>query len=252
MIQLVVFDWAGTLVDHGSRAPALAFVEAFARFGITATEAEARAPMGLPKRAHIAAMLATPTIAAQWGGPVDDAAIDKVYACFVPLNADIAARESAAIQGVAEALVRLRAMNIAIGSTTGYVREIMDRVVPLAAASGIAPDCIICSDEVPNGRPAPDGVLANMAHFGITDPAMVLKIDDTTPGIAEGVSAGARSIGITLSGNGVALSAAALSALDATATARARDRAAQPLLAAGAVATLDSVALLPDWIEAWG
>lgn len=60
MIRLAVFDWAGTLVDHGSRAPVLAFVETFARAGVEASEAEARVPMGLEKRAHLAAMLNEP------------------------------------------------------------------------------------------------------------------------------------------------------------------------------------------------
>ena len=33
-IQLVVFDWAGTTVDHGCFAPVAAFIESFARFGV--------------------------------------------------------------------------------------------------------------------------------------------------------------------------------------------------------------------------
>ncbi|MEL6968274.1 MAG: phosphonoacetaldehyde hydrolase, partial [Pseudomonadota bacterium] len=28
-IDAVIFDWAGTLIDFGSRAPVIAFVEAF-------------------------------------------------------------------------------------------------------------------------------------------------------------------------------------------------------------------------------
>ena len=36
MIQAVIFDWAGTVLDHGSRAPMAAFVEAFSRFGVFA------------------------------------------------------------------------------------------------------------------------------------------------------------------------------------------------------------------------
>lgn len=252
MIRLVVFDWAGTLIDHGSRAPALAFVEAFRGFGIAATEAEARAPMGLPKRAHIAAMLETPAIRAQWEqtfGAINEGAIDEVYARFVPLNADIAAREAAPVPGVPEALQTLRDRGVMIGSTTGYVREIMDCVLPVASAAGVAPDCVICSDEVPAGRPAPDGVLANMAQFRVTDPAEVLKVDDTAPGIAEGVAAGALAVGITLTGNGAALSASDLAALDPAAAARARDAAAGALVDAGAIATLDSVADLPAWLE---
>lgn len=253
MIKLVVFDWAGTLVDHGSRAPALAFVETFARFGVEASEAEARAPMGMPKRPHIQQMLADPPLAARWTakhGDITADTIDELYEAFEPIAAEVAAREATPIAGVAQALTRLRAQNIHIGSTTGYARSIMNGVLPTAAAAGVAPDCVICADEITGGRPAADGVLANMAHFGVTDPAEVLKVDDAAPGILEGVNAGARSIGITLSGNGAGLSADALAALDPAEAARLRDAAAGPLVDAGATATLDSVATLPDWLEA--
>ena len=62
-IQAVVFDWAGTLVDCGSCGPVQAFVESFAAHGVQVTTAEARAPMGMGKREHVAAMLAMPRIA---------------------------------------------------------------------------------------------------------------------------------------------------------------------------------------------
>ena len=64
--EAVIFDWAGTTVDFGSFAPMGVFVETFADFGIEVSIDEARAPMGLPKRAHIEAMLAVPRIAAAW------------------------------------------------------------------------------------------------------------------------------------------------------------------------------------------
>lgn len=251
MIRLVVFDWAGALIDHGSRAPALAFVGSFAHFGVRATEAEARAPMGPPKRAHIEAMLRTASIAEQWSrrGEVDEAAIDEIYAHFVPLNAEIAAREAAPVPGVPEALATLRARGLMIGSTTGYVRAIMDRVLPIAAEAGVAPDVVICSDEIAAGRPAPDGLLANMARLGVTDPAEVLKVDDTAPGISEGVSAGASALGVMLSGNGAALDPTALAALTDAERADLRERAAQPLLEAGAVDVIGSAADLPGWLE---
>src|SRR5690606_11312497 len=88
--KAAVFDWAGTMIDFGSFAPMGAFVEVFRRFGITASMADARGPMGLPRPEHIRAMLAAPHLAAQWqeahGSPPDEAAIDAVYAAFVPLN----------------------------------------------------------------------------------------------------------------------------------------------------------------------
>ncbi|MFV0474684.1 MAG: HAD-IA family hydrolase, partial [Pikeienuella sp.] len=189
MIRLVVFDWAGTLVDHGSRAPALAFVETFAGFGVEATEAEARAPMGLAKRPHIAAMLAEPGLRARWEaaqGPVDETAIDRLYAAFEPLAIAIAAREAAPIPGAPEVLAALRARGVKIGSTTGYARVILEAMLPVAAAAGLWPDHVVAADDIPRPRPAPDGVLASMAHFGIADPAEVLVADDSAPGIEAG------------------------------------------------------------------
>ena len=49
-VKAVIFDWAGTVIDYGSLAPMGAFVEIFARFGVAISIAEARGPMGLPKR----------------------------------------------------------------------------------------------------------------------------------------------------------------------------------------------------------
>ena len=63
-IIAVIFDWAGTLVDYGSRAPMGAFVETFAELGVALTIEEARGPMGMAKRPHIAALCALPRVRA--------------------------------------------------------------------------------------------------------------------------------------------------------------------------------------------
>mgnify|MGYP006353704225 CR=1 FL=1 len=65
-LKAVVLDWAGTMVDHGSLAPMGVFVEAFRRFGLEITIEEARGPMGMAKRAHIATLLALPRIERLW------------------------------------------------------------------------------------------------------------------------------------------------------------------------------------------
>ena len=49
----------------------------------------------------------------------------------------------------------LREHGIRIGSTTGYTRAMMDALEPLAREAGIAPEMVICADEVRQGRPAP-------------------------------------------------------------------------------------------------
>ena len=66
--KAVVFDWAGTTIDFGSFAPMGAFVETFAKFGVEVTIADARKPMGLPKRAHISQMLYEPHIGSRDAG----------------------------------------------------------------------------------------------------------------------------------------------------------------------------------------
>ena len=59
-IKLVVLDWAGTAVDHGSFAPVAAFVAAFRGRGVEVTAQQARAPMGLEKRDHLRALARLP------------------------------------------------------------------------------------------------------------------------------------------------------------------------------------------------
>ena len=54
-VQAVILDWAGTAIDYGYVGPTAVFLEAFARFDIAATVAQARRFMGLEKKDHIRA-----------------------------------------------------------------------------------------------------------------------------------------------------------------------------------------------------
>ncbi|MEM1038732.1 MAG: phosphonoacetaldehyde hydrolase [Pseudomonadota bacterium] len=255
-LRAVIFDWAGTLVDFGSRAPAAAFVEAFARFQITATEEEARKPMGLPKRAHIEAMLAQPRLAKLWletrGSAPDEAAIDAVYEVFVPINASIAKREANLIPGALEAASLLRKHTVKIGSTTGYVRPIMEGVVERAAAQGFSPDCLVCADEAPVGRPSAMAMYHCFVALGVHEPSRIVKVDDTAPGIAEGRAAGTWTIGLSLSGNAVGLTEQALNALSQPEKRQHRERAGSILSEAGADYVIDSIADIQSPLAAIG
>ena len=53
-----------------------------------------------------------------------------------------------------------------IGSTTGFTRSIMEHVLPVAAAQGYAPDTVVCSDDLPEGRPAPLGMYRCFVELG--------------------------------------------------------------------------------------
>jgi phosphonoacetaldehyde hydrolase len=247
--KAAVFDWAGTIVDYGSFAPMGAFQRAFAQFGIDVTVAEARAPMGKPKWDHVHALLATPRIAAQWqdkyGDAPTDADVDAIYAVFVPMNEQVAADYATLVPGAKEAVEALRAMGLKIGSTTGYTRSIMERVLPVAAAQGYVPDNLVCADDLPEGRPGPLGMYKCMVDLVAYPPAAIVKVDDTVPGIAEGVAAGCLTVGVALSGNAVGLTPDEVAALSAAEISARRDVAAKILFAAGADYVVDTVADLP-------
>lgn len=251
--KAAVFDWAGTTVDFGSFAPMGVFVKAFAQFGVTATIEQARGPMGSPKWDHIRAMMDMADIATQWeaaqGAAPTDADVDKVYEIFVPMNEDVAADYADLVPGCLEAINELRAMGLKIGSTTGYTRSIMERVLPVAAAQGYEPDNLVCSDDLPEGRPGPLGMYKCFVDLVVYPPSAVIKVDDTEPGIREGVAAGCVTVGVALSGNAVGKTPDELAAMTPDAVNALRDAATAILKAAGADHVIDTVADLPALVR---
>lgn len=251
--KAAIFDWAGTMIDFGSFAPMGAFVETFQKFGVAVTIADARKPMGLPKRAHISAMLAEPHIAAGWleaqGTMPDETAIDQVYTLFVPLNESVVSNYCKLVPGALEAVHYLKARGMKIGSTTGYTRSIMERVLPLAAAQGYQPDNLICADDLALGRPTPIGMYKCFVDLLVYPPSVTIKVDDTEPGIAEGVAAGSLTIGVTLSGNEAGLTETELAALAPSERAELHRRIGDQLKAAGADHVIETVADLPRLLD---
>lgn len=251
--KAAVFDWAGTTVDFGSFAPMGVFVKVFETFGITATVEQARGPMGAAKWDHIKTMLQMPEIRSQWvdryGAAPADADVDKIYKVFVPMNEDVAADYAQLVPGTKDAIDALRDMGMKIGSTTGYTRSIMERVLPVAAAQGYVPDNLVCSDDLPEGRPGPIGMYQCFVDLSVYPPHRVVKVDDTAPGIKEGVAAGCVTVGVALSGNEVGKTVDELAAMSASEIAPLRMRASQILTDAGADHVIDTIADLPDLLR---
>jgi phosphonoacetaldehyde hydrolase len=251
-IKLVIFDWAGTLVDHGCRAPMEAFLQAFDAEGLPISEAVARGPMGAHKLDHVKEILAQPEVAARLpahlAGLPAAARADRLYRRFTQILLELLPQHAAPIAGVPQALAALRRRGVHIGSCSGYTRAMMDRLEPLARAAGVAPELVVCADEVPAGRPAPWACFRIAAHFGVDPTAHALKVGDTPSDIAEGRNAGMATLGITATGNEVGLSVAALAAL-APGERAARVAVARERLA-GADHWLESVADLPAWLDA--
>jgi phosphonoacetaldehyde hydrolase len=217
-LQAVIFDWAGTTVDHGSRAPARVFVEIFARSGVAITDAEARGPMGRAKRDHIAAILALPRVSAAWhdtqGRAPTESDLDRLYGDFLPLQRAALVRHADVIPGVPEVVAECRRRGFKIGGSTGYTRSLMDVLEPLARAGGYAPDVSICADDVPRGRPAPWMLFRAAERLEVFPMSRVVAVDDTPVGIEAGRNAGAWTVGVSRTGNGLGLSTEEIDRLD--------------------------------------
>lgn len=255
-LTTAIFDWAGTVLDFGCIAPVEAFRQVFADAGVEISEAEARAPMGAAKREHIALILRMEAVQRRWhaahGSPSTDADIDALYAEFLRVDELNVARHSDLIPGTLDTIAALRERGIRIGSTTGYPREVMLNLMPIAAAKGYRPDHCCTVSDVARGRPFPDMCLANAIALAAPDVRACVVVDDSPTGLEAGRAAGMWTVGIAASGNEVGLGLEQWLALDPQERARRLDAARQRLASAGAHFVIDTIAdLLPvlDSIE---
>jgi phosphonoacetaldehyde hydrolase len=253
-VRAVIFDWAGTTVDYGCCAPAGVFVRAFGAHGLEVSVEQARGPMGVHKREHVRLLLDLDPVRRQFEaahGRVPAAAdVDAIYADATRLQIACLADYADPIPGTLETVAWLRRRGIKIGSCTGYVTEMMDVLVPAAAAKGYRPDVWVCASEVPTARPSPQMALLNLIRLDTGPVQACVKVGDTVADIEEGLNAGMWTVGITLTGNEVGLTAAAVAALDDAAREQRRRRAIDTLTRAGAHYVIDGVADLPAVIEA--
>lgn len=208
-ITAIILDWAGTTIDQGSCGPIDAFIEIFSRKGININGDQVRGPMGMHKITHIKYLAELPEIKDQWiknhGSPATEKDIQELFTLFEPALEKSLLHHSKLIPGVADAIRLLRGKGIKIGSTTGYSRSQMKTIIPEAKKQGFCPDSVICSSDVPEGRPAPWMIFETAKQLKVYPPHTWVKVDDTLVGIQEGKNAGAWTVGVTKTGNLVGL-----------------------------------------------
>jgi phosphonoacetaldehyde hydrolase len=201
-VQAVILDWSGTTADAYVVAPAVVFVEVFKRQKVEISMVEARGPMGLRKDLHIKALTEVDEIKERWkkihGKYPEQSDVDRMFADFVPLQLDCLRKYTTLLPGVAEVTQRLQKQGIKIGSTTGFVRSMVDILEEDSVKQGYKPDASVAGDEVTNGaRPSPHMVYKNLDMLNITPIQSVVKVDDTASGVGEAVNAGCWGIGVT-------------------------------------------------------
>jgi phosphonoacetaldehyde hydrolase len=248
-VRAVIFDWAGTTVDYGSRAPVDAFIELFRRHEVTVTAEQARGPMGSYKKDHIRLIMAMEPVGLQWqqknGRTASAEDIDALFREFIPLQTEVIARHADVIPGVAQVVEALRRQGIVIGATTGYTRAMMTSLLAQAAAAGYSPESSVCADDVTAGRPAPWMAITAAMQLGVYPMQACVKVGDTLVDIAEGLNAGMWTVGITKTGNELGLSHAEVAALPAHELESRLSAASDRLLHAGAHFVIPAVAELP-------
>jgi phosphonatase-like hydrolase len=190
-ILLAVFDIAGTTVrDQGDVAGA--FQKVLKNAGYAISTDQARRVMGYKKSDAIRILLRQQGLALP-----DQDLVDQMLESFNErmIRFYETASDLEPFEGTEELFRRLRGRGIRIALNTGFssaiTRTILER---LQWKTGGLIDAVISSDEVQNGRPAPDMILEIMKRLRITDPLAVLKVGDTGSDIEEGRQAGCGTV----------------------------------------------------------
>lgn len=184
--KLVVFDIAGTTVkDPGNVAQA--FMDAFATNEIAVGLEDVNPVMGFRKEEAIRIVLEKKNV------PATGELVEKIHRSFVQnmilFYEQVPALE--ALPGVNETFEILRSSGIYIALNTGFSRDITEVILSrLGWKENGTINKVICSDEVPAGRPAPYMIHQVMQQLSIDDPSLVAKVGDTEVDILEGRNAG--------------------------------------------------------------
>ncbi|MBX2896243.1 MAG: phosphonatase-like hydrolase [Cyclobacteriaceae bacterium] len=194
--QLVVFDLAGTTVKDNLDVPRVLQKALVELGGVNTSLQQATDLMGIPKPVAIKKLL-------QDGGVTsfDEKLIEAIHRYFVDnmidfYRYDVSVGEK---EGVSETFAALKKVGIKVAVDTGFDREITNELLKRLGweKRGLL-DASITSDEVANGRPAPDMIFEAMKRTGVTDVKRVVKVGDTASDMQEGTNAGCGFvIGIT-------------------------------------------------------
>lgn len=178
--------------------------------------------------------------------------VDRVYAAFekslmeqLPSHCDLKPH-------LLEAVGILRGKGVAIGSATGYTREMMEAVTAGADEAGYRPDAVFTVEDVGGfGRPRPCMIFRNLEALGVTDVRNAIKIGDTLSDIREGRNAGVFSVGVAEGSSAAGLDAASWAKLGAEERSHVLHRAARSLYEAGADLVIRDLSEIKVMLEAF-
>jgi phosphonatase-like hydrolase len=197
-IDLVVLDMAGTTIEDGGQVVD-AFTGALRQHQIVIREAELQAWRGASKREVLRFFVERDFGA---GHPGNARRVEEIYATFrARLEETYAQGPVCPVAGAEATFDWLRRHGMRIALTTGFYRQVTDILLGAVGWDGNVVDAVICSDEVPQGRPAPYMIFRAMEATGVIDVRRVAKVGDTVLDLLAGKNAGLEVIVGVLSGS---------------------------------------------------
>lgn len=252
-LKAVLLDWAGTTMDYGCYAPAVVFVEVYKRQGVPISIEEARVPMGAHKKVHIRQISKMDSVAKRWlevhNRQANEEDVETMFAEFIPRQLACLADYAELIPGTLEALADFRQRGLKIGSTTGYLGEMMEILLVEAKKQGYEPDSTVCASDVPAGRPEPWMCLQNAMHLRTYPLEACVKVGDTLPDIEEGLNASMWTIGLAKTGNEIGLNQTEINNLAPDVLQAKLDKAYKRMYQTGAHYVVDGIWDVPPILD---
>lgn len=194
MIEMVVFDMAGTTVNEDN------VVYKTLQKAINNEGFSFSLDQVLTEGAGKEKLQAIRSVLSVYGNVEDETLSNKIFENFKLLleqayeNMEILSQNNAV-----ELFDALKQKGILVVLNTGYNAQTANSLITkLGWIKGVHFDGLITASDVAQNRPKPDMILLAMEQFQVTDPKKVVKVGDSTIDIEEGKNAGCRlNIGIT-------------------------------------------------------
>ena len=255
-LKACILDWSGTTADKYVIAPAVVFVDVYAKHKVPISMEEARGPMGLRKDLHIKQISEMPSVRERWrevyGKYPDQGDVDAMFKDFIPLQLEALPKYTGLIPGTVDSINTIRnEFKMKIGMTTGFIKVMSDMLLRDAAKQGFVPDSCVSGDEVTTGvRPSPHMVYRNLDLLGVHPIQAVVKVDDTASGVGEALNAGCWGVGVSRWSNYMDVDSYEHEAeLNEDEIQRRHEKSKETLVKTGAHYVVDSIADLPTVCE---